>query len=393
MRTKSAQKRTHRRAVPSPVASIRAIKPTTRALLCVLAGGRCEFDGCNTYLLEHHVTLTEGVFGEMAHIVAFRPDGPRGRILPRPRPQEINDIRNLMLLCPSCHKLIDDHPQDYTRAALETYKANHEKRIRYVTDLGPDRKTTILILKAPIGGHTVSIPFDHVIEATAPLYPTTREGTTVDLTQISDSGPAFIKAGRDTIEERMRRFFESGGDGHKAQHISVFALAPIPLLVFLGRQLTNKVASDVYQRHRDTENWTWKKRGAPATYAFKLLRRGSKRRVALILSLSGTIPIGALPQEVRTNSTIYVITLRGQTPKPTFLRMRQDLEKFRVAYQDAIGHIVEHHGLLKAVDLFPAVPAPVAVLCGRELLPKVHPGLNVYDYDKATGGFNLALKI
>src|SRR6266851_4137462 len=145
MRIEFAQKRIQKGAASSPVVSVRAIKPTTRVFLCVRAGGRCEFDGCNNYLLEHHVTLTEGVFGEMAHVVAFRPDGPRGRT--RPRPQDINDIRNLMLLCPVCHKLIDDHPQDYTRATLEAYKANHERRIRYVTDLGPDRKTTILILK------------------------------------------------------------------------------------------------------------------------------------------------------------------------------------------------------------------------------------------------------
>jgi len=258
MRISSAQKQVARSAVSSPVVSVRAIK-ATRLLLCVRAGGLCEFDGCNTYLLEHHVTLTEGMFGEMAHIVAFRPEGPRGKN--RPRPQDINDICNLMLLCPRCHKLIDDRPQDYTRAALEEYKANHEKRIRYVTDLGPDRKTTVLILKSPIAGQTVSIPFGHIIEATAPLYPTTREGTTIDLTQIADSGPEFIKVAQNTIEDRMHRFFEPGGDGAKAQHLSVFALAPIPLLIFLGRQLTNKIASDVYQRHRDTENWTWKKRG------------------------------------------------------------------------------------------------------------------------------------
>lgn len=111
--------------------------------------------------------------------------------------------------------------------------------------------------------------------------------------------------------------------------------------------------------------------------------------MALILSLSGTIPTKALSKEARTNSTIYAITLRGQVPRPTFLRTRRDLDNFRIAYQDAIGHIVQHHGLLRAIDLCPAVPAPVAVLCGRELLLKVHPGVNVYDYDKATGGLKI----
>ena len=78
-------------------------------MLFVRAGGRCEFDGCNSYLLEHHLTLTEGNFAEIAHVVAFKPDGPRGH--EGTRPEEIHDVDNLMLLCPRCHKLIDDHPQ------------------------------------------------------------------------------------------------------------------------------------------------------------------------------------------------------------------------------------------------------------------------------------------
>jgi hypothetical protein len=92
----------------SPIIPTRAIRPLTRLLLFVRAGGRCEFDGCNKDLLRHHLTLTEGNFAQIAHIVAFRQDGPRGNT--GRRPTDINDVRNLMLLCPECHKLIDDLP-------------------------------------------------------------------------------------------------------------------------------------------------------------------------------------------------------------------------------------------------------------------------------------------
>jgi hypothetical protein len=62
----------------SVVTLSRAPKADTRVLLFTLAGGRCEFDKCNRYLLAHHVTHREGNFADMAHIVAFRPQGPRG---------------------------------------------------------------------------------------------------------------------------------------------------------------------------------------------------------------------------------------------------------------------------------------------------------------------------
>src|SRR5947209_6467600 len=78
------------------VTASRAIPWQIRLMLWVRAGGRCEFDGCNKYLLEHELTFTAGNYGEAAHIVAFKPDGPRGRS--RTRPAKINDVTNLMLL-------------------------------------------------------------------------------------------------------------------------------------------------------------------------------------------------------------------------------------------------------------------------------------------------------
>jgi hypothetical protein len=56
----------------APVRDVRAVPDKTKLLLYVRAGGRCEFDGCNEYLLEHHVTLDALNVGQMAHIVAFK---------------------------------------------------------------------------------------------------------------------------------------------------------------------------------------------------------------------------------------------------------------------------------------------------------------------------------
>jgi len=370
----------------------RQLRPDVRLRLCVEAGGRCEFDGCNKYLLEDPLTLTAGNYGQAAHIVAFRPGGPRGRA--GVRPPDINEVGNLMLLCSTSHKTIDDHPRDYTRETLHEYKRSHEARIKHLTGLGPDRKTAVFVLKAPINGQTVTIPFDHIYEATAPRYPTRRDPQTVDLTTITDRGPAFLRAARDTVKEAVDRFLGPGGEGRAAGHASIFALAPIPLLMLLGRELTNKVPTDVLQRHRDTETWTWKKSGPAVHYAVRRLRDGAQRnKVVLILALSGTIRIRDLPEPIARDATIYTITLTGQTPRPTFLRTRRDLEGFRTAFQEVIGRIAKHHGRLRAIDLFPAVPAPVAVLCGRELLPKVHPALRVWDQDKAKGGFTFQLEV
>jgi len=252
----------------------------------------------------------------------------------------------------------------------------------------------VVVVQSKIGGQTAAIPFNHILEAVSPLYPIARPGVVIDLTEIESDSTAFLAAASETIEQRLARVYEPRGEATQTGHLSVFALAPIPLLVFLGTKLSNKVPVDLFQRHRDTENWTWKTGGTQLEYEFRKQQGGRiKENVALVISFSGTITLKELPAEIDDAFTVYELRPKAVTPNLTLLRSRSDLEAFRLAYQEALGIIIRDHGLIGALHLFPAVPAPVAVLCGRELLPKVHPALAVYDYNKQKGGFTLQLKV
>lgn len=382
-----------KRETQSPVVRItRVIKPLTRLTLFVRSGGRCEFDGCNKFLLEHHLTLTEGNFSQVAHIVAFSQDGPRGDSARRPK--SVNDIANLMLLCPACHKLVDDNPEKYPVPVLEGYKRRHEERIHHLTGLGPDLKTTIVQLKTRIAGQTVTIPITQVMKAITPRYPLDAKGYVIDLTAFENDGADFIATAQREIEQKIARLYEPGLDLAETRHISLFALAPIPLLMFLGSRLSNKVEVELYQRHRDTEDWTWKTDGAPVEYQFSKVRDGTDtRKVALLLSLSGKISLDTLPSEIDGRFTVYELTLAHREPAPTFLRRREDLANFKQTYQTALRAMSRAHPQAEAIHVFPAMPAPIAVLCGRERLPKIDPKFLVYDNDKRRGGFVFNLEV
>lgn len=101
--------------------------------------------------------------------------------------------------------------------------------------------------------------------------------------------------------------------------------------------------------------------------------------MALLLGLSGAIATEDLPEGLRDSGSIYEVSLESRVPAPTFLNQRVDLEAFRTVFQEVMGMIVADHGLIPLIELFPAVPAPIAVLCGRERLPKAHPGFRVHD--------------
>jgi hypothetical protein len=378
----------------SPVHTPRNVKPATRILLAVAAGGRCEFAGCNEYLFEHPLTLRDGNFSEMAHVVAFSVDGPRGK--DGVRPKDVNELRNLMLLCRRDHKHIDDNPADFPRTVLERYKTEHEERIRHVTGLGPDMKTSVVQFKALICGDAVEIPATQIYQAVAPRYPTDKRGCVIDLTGVTTDDDAFTVTATATISAEVHRLYAAGMDVEKTRHISLFALGPIPLLAHLGAQLSNKIAVDLFQRHRDNDEpspWQWRKDGRPARYAVRLVKRGSSRHeVALMLSLSGTIDRAPLAAALK-NVPMYELKLASDEPNVHFLRQRADLEAFRKAYRKFLSRIVREHPGVQRLHVFPAVPAPVGVALGHDLLPKVHPTLLVYDNDNNKGGFTLRLKV
>lgn len=370
----------------------RAIKPDNKLLLYVRAGGRCEFDGCNEYLLSHQLTHKTINLGQMAHVVAFSEKGPRGET--DERPTDINNVDNLMLLCHRCHKLVDDHPEEYSRETLLNYKKAHEERIFWLTSASPDRQTSVVVLKSKIGGQTVKLSAAEIHEAVSPRYPASRAGTTIDLSKITDEGDEFYAVAAREIKRQVERVLTNVIEDEKTNHISLFALAPIPLLALAGNLFGNKIPTDLFQRHRDAENWTWKTAGKPAEYKFEKIREGSDNdKVALVLSLSGKIHLEKLPAEIVENANVYEITLADANPNPGFLLQKQDLTAFKDAYQLALREIGSSHGKLEKLHLFPAVPAPVAVLCGRELMPKIDPILAIYDDDKRHGGYRMILEV
>ena len=55
------------------------------------------------------------------------------------------------------------------------------------------------------------------------------------------------------------------------------------------------------------------------------------------------------------------------------------------AYRALLAELRVRHGVGCELHLLPAVPAPVAIACGYDLLPKVDPNIIVYDNIKPHG--------
>jgi hypothetical protein len=379
----------------SPVKLGRKIPQMTRLFLYVQAGGRCEFDGCNKYLLEHYPTESIGNFAEQAHIFAFNEGGPRGKTSGRPK--DINNLSNLMLLCAQCHHLVDAvSPDLYSIDTLKKFKREHEDRIFDLTDLSKDRDTIPLVLKGLVSGRAMNISDEEMQSAVAPNYLKRRQKIEIDLTVIPDApNKAFWETAAASIDQKIQHLYTLTPKFERTLRVSVFALAPIPLLIYLGSKLSDKMDVDLYQRHRDPETWSWKDVFSETDYTTQCLVRGEQDEpVSLFINLSGKNKLeDSLPAELRNEGSVYELTLEGQDPTPLFLSTRRDLECFAGEYQRALAMIRHAHPNVAVIHLFPAVPAPVAIILGRSRLPKVDPSLKVYDRDKRAGGFISTLEI
>jgi hypothetical protein len=358
--------------------------------LIASSAGRCEFRGCNRDLYQHPVTGTIGNFSQAAHIVAFKQDGARGD---GPRPADINSFENLMLLCGDCHHEVDDvRPQDFPVELLREHKREHEERIFALTAIGPEHRTTVIELRSTIAGQLVDLPVPDIRTALHPRYPARLPGVLIDLSGLKRESADFYKVARDEIRRELRPALRAEFESKRVQHYSVFALAPIPVLVCLGREIGNKVTADLYLRNKADGKWIWHQDGPVAAYGCSKVRSGTDPRcVALQLSLSGKIGASSLPETIDTRFTVYEISLTDRSPSVDYMRRREDLDAFRAAYRETLGAIHDAHGGLTQLHLFPAVPAPVAIACGQEVMPKAHAALAIYDNVK--GMFRPAITI
>ena len=93
------------------------------ARLWGLAAARCSNPDCRLLLAPDFPRSGRLNIGDMAHVIARSPRGPRGQA----RCPGDNRYENLILLCPTDHRQADRAPADFPAAKLRRWKRLHER--------------------------------------------------------------------------------------------------------------------------------------------------------------------------------------------------------------------------------------------------------------------------
>src|SRR3954454_2622501 len=108
------------------------ISVKTHKMLWGRSGNRCAFPGCGQFLVAEEEGTAPSVVGFETHIVARADGGPRGAA--GLTAEERDSLANLLLLCGTHHKIVDDQPEAYTAERLREIKRSHEERFAQVED-------------------------------------------------------------------------------------------------------------------------------------------------------------------------------------------------------------------------------------------------------------------
>jgi hypothetical protein len=94
------------------------------------SGGYCSNPACRADLIIYTPSGRAVGIGELAHVIAWSPDGPRGT--ERGLSQAADRVENLVLLCPTCHKVVDDAPSDFPVDRLVEWRESRASIVRRV---------------------------------------------------------------------------------------------------------------------------------------------------------------------------------------------------------------------------------------------------------------------
>jgi hypothetical protein len=371
----------------------RAIPVTVQCELWGKAAGRCEFAGCNKPLWKSSVTQERVNIAQKAHIYPFSDRGPRGNGSASSRDR--NGAENLILVCHECHKKIDDKPDGgrYPGTLLRRMKAEHEQRIERIAGIDASKKSHVLLYGANIGEQSSPLQYDQAATALFPhRYPA--QDTPIDLATINgsfiDRDDEFWAVEATSLRRRFDQRVRERTAAGEINHLSVFAIAPQPLLILLGTLLGDIVPADVYQRHREPPSWDWPEHAAPVTFQVDAPTTIGGPP-ALVIGLSATIARQRITSILGTDATIWTIT----TGKPhnDLIKSRADLAAVRTLGRSLFDRIKAAYSATDTLHIFPACGVSVAVELGRVRMPKADMLWQIYDENTSRGGFVPALTI
>lgn len=361
-----------------------AVSEPDKRLVWVRAGGRCVL--CRDRVLDESIAPV--FVADVAH-AAGQGDGPQTpRRVPDMSAEERDHPDNLLLLCQRCHRKVDNKTieQVYDIPTLYERKREHEDLVTHLLSLMESSRTLVLRVIGDVRGVPVSASRLEVAAAVAargrvPAYLDDRvhPEAEIDLRGVDEDDPNYWDVQRRKLQREVPKAI-AALRGSVADHLTVFAFARLPLLVLLGWLLEDTTRMDIAQRSRGPA--AWKPVSGPPTHFQGDVVRGQRSapEALLVLALSGTPDLGAIPQGL-AELTRATIAPTDSTPDVAVADTAGTQALFDRELRRALGQLESFLVEPSTLHVVAASPLSLAVATGRAIDPQVFPTVHVYDLD------------
>nr|WP_240948675.1 SAVED domain-containing protein [Microbacterium sp. CFH 90308] len=268
----------------------------------------------------------------------------------------------------------------YTEEYLARHKRDHEDRVRKVTNFATVTQTAVVRVTGRIRG-TLSPATDRQVGAALhyedlrPAGEHPRDAEYIVSIDSDDTDPWVWEEGMKKIAAKLAGLRDS-----PYPTVAVFAMAPIPLLVFLGSQLDDKADIRVFPRFRDAEDLAWCWRNEPLTPATFEVSPGSNadaqaQDVIVTVSVSAPVDVSRAPADLLD---LPRVTLTVENIGPDSIQTKADLAAFASAWRRALATVESDYPNCERIHLLAAVPVVAAVASGQHHMRDAQPQLVVY---------------
>lgn len=380
------------------------VTPAIKEELTYLAGWRCQFTGCGRDLKSHAATDTRGRFSYFAHIVAASEEGPRGD--PVLSKLWASELKNFMLLCDECHRLIDKvNPAKYTVELLQQMREDSIAVVKRLLDSLQHKPAEVIAIVGNIAGQPAQFSMDDAHEA---LWGQGLRSTEAKVSRYFYPGgqhhdvhsPGYWASLFQQMKQDMpllQTLLDGTRSGAARPRLAVFPLHSTSVLLLAGRVLGDNEGTHLFQPHRNKvgagTRWAWPKGDMPvaALDRFKLgelhPHTADQDEAILVVALTSDIGASRMPAACARGDELLLPTLRitGPTFDKDCMQHPQDLQLFALAV-DAAMRKLQDEWKVRRVHLFVSAPTTAALLVGQKMQARHHADFTCHEALPGAGG-------
>jgi len=179
------------------------------------------------------------------------------------------------------------------------------------------------------------------------------------------------------------------GDG-KIEHLDVFAFAQIPLLIYLGYLIGDRVDCTIYQAQRNSINkWLWPKAISIQRpyFTYSELPQKPVKSMAIVMSISATINHDDVINNI---ADMPIVNFHVNSPSTEVVDHPDVQREFSVIFRSLMSTIFTNSRNTE-IHIFAAIPNSLAIELGRCIHP--HALNPTWIWNRVNGRFIKAMKL